>query len=180
MKLLQRRRRVSVNTGITGGCVRSAKILHCRDAQLDDRVDAAVCRKLGIRSILVTPILVDGAVVRIVEALSVSPNAFQPAHVKWLEAVADWLRDIRCCSNQHPPEPVVHQTPAATKPVRIISNEFKRGRKQPARRPAKRQITSKGRHQDPGLDSFRGTLEKIAGASTWEDICHELVRRLEA
>jgi GAF domain-containing protein len=72
---------LSVDTGITGACVRSARLLHCRDAGLDVRVDAAVCRNLGIRSILVTPILVDGAVLGIVEALSPHPNEFQPAHV---------------------------------------------------------------------------------------------------
>lgn len=161
---------LTANTGITGACVRSAKLLHCRDTQLDSRVDAAVCRTSGIRSILVTPILLDGAVVGIVEALSSRPNAFQPAHENWLRAVADWLREICYCSNQNPGRPSIRQTPVEPKSAHKLPTS---GAAQPA-------IAPKRPPRDPGLASFRETLEQIPVASTWEDICHLLVRRFVA
>src|ERR1700758_2129490 len=67
---------LNASTGITGACVRTAQVLNCYDTQLDERVNADVCRTLGIRSILVIPILVDGAVAGLLEALSVKPGAF--------------------------------------------------------------------------------------------------------
>jgi putative methionine-R-sulfoxide reductase with GAF domain len=171
---------LSVNTGITGACVRSAKLLHCRDAELDARVDAAVCRNLGIRSILVTPILVDEVVVGIVEALSTHPNAFQPAHVKWLEAVADWLRDICYGSNHNASGSSANPPRVKAQHAGITSRELQQPGKQAVSEALMSRISTKRKQQDPGLASFQGTLEKIAVASTWEDVRHELLQRLEA
>ena len=168
---------LSLNSGITGACVRTAKLLHCRDAQLDDRVDAGICRKLGIRSILVTPILVDGVVAGIVEALSPYPNAFQPVHVKWLEAVADWLRGACFSSNQQYRIPAVLRGPSEPQLGQISSNEVQLGRTQISPESAKPQITSNG-NQDPGLSTFYEDLKQMAVTSTWEDIRRQLVMRL--
>jgi putative methionine-R-sulfoxide reductase with GAF domain len=171
---------LSVDTGITSACVRGAKLLHCCDAQLDGRVDAAVCRNLGIRSILVTPIIVDGAVVGIVEALSIRPNAFEPGHVKWFEAIADWLRDVCCRSNQNIPRLPLDQAPSEPKQSGIISDEFPRAREQSAPNAAHPRAPSKHVQQDPGPALFREILEHMPVASSWEDICSKLVPRLVA
>src|SRR5438309_1677168 len=42
--------------GISGECIRTGTVLHCTDAQADPRVDAAACRRLGVRSIAAFPL----------------------------------------------------------------------------------------------------------------------------
>jgi len=168
---------LSVNTGITGACVRSAKLLYCYDAKTDKRVDAAVCRALGIRSVLVAPVLVGGVVVGIVEALSERPHAFEHLHAKWLEAVADCVRDFCYCSNQigHiAPTPTVQRYYADPKPGKLMST-YLLGQSALGAAQSRKRAT-----QDPGLASIRGVLEKMPPVSTWEDICQELVSRLGA
>lgn len=82
---------LNVSTGITGACFRSAQTLHCEDAETDARVDASVCRSLGIRSIVVVPIVVNGAVIGILEALSSNLHAFKSEHIRWLTIVANFV-----------------------------------------------------------------------------------------
>jgi putative methionine-R-sulfoxide reductase with GAF domain len=83
---------LNVATGITGACVRSAQALHCQDAETDARVDSRVCRTLGIRSILVIPIVINGAVAGIVETLSSNDHAFTPEHIKCLTIIANFVQ----------------------------------------------------------------------------------------
>src|SRR5262249_645677 len=45
--------RLSVDSGISGECLRTGKVLRCDDAQKDYRTDPQVCRRLGLRSIAV-------------------------------------------------------------------------------------------------------------------------------
>src|SRR5437868_5637495 len=85
---------LNVETGITGTCVRSAEILHCQDTETDARVDSSVCRALGIRSILVVPIVVNGAVAGILETLSSNSRAFNSKHIEWLTRLADFVHGL--------------------------------------------------------------------------------------
>ena len=167
---------LSVNAGITGACVRSARLLYCYDARIDKRVDAAVCRALGIRSILVAPILVGGVVVGIVEALSDRPHAFEHLHAKWLEAVADCVRSFCYCSDQTAPAPGLQKRYADPEPKKVTSKDVGPTLGQSALGTA--QLGKLQREIDPGLASFRGVLEKMPPVSTWEDICQELVSHL--
>ena len=48
--------RLDVNSGFSGECFRTGKSLRCDDAEIDTRVDAESCRRLGVRSILAAPI----------------------------------------------------------------------------------------------------------------------------
>jgi putative methionine-R-sulfoxide reductase with GAF domain len=83
---------LNVSTGITGACFRSGQTLHCEDAEMDARVDASVCRSLGIRSIVVVPIMVNGVVTGILEALSSNHHAFKSEHIRWLTRVANFVQ----------------------------------------------------------------------------------------
>ncbi len=167
---------LSADTGITAACVRSAKLLQCHDALTDDRVDAAVCCALGIRSILVTPILVDGVVVGILEALSTRSHAFQLVHMKWLEALADWVRDF--CYGHYGQRLDVSEGHIGPELTRLTDNledkssQFELRAEQP-------DIGNAPRQQDPGLASFRVAVQQMPITSSWEDICETLVQRLE-
>jgi putative methionine-R-sulfoxide reductase with GAF domain len=68
--------RVDSAAGLTGTCVRTGRVLECDDTQVDERVDSAVCRQLGIGSILVLPIGERQGPVGVLELLSHQANRF--------------------------------------------------------------------------------------------------------
>ncbi len=80
--------RVTSEDGITGECISRGTEIVCPDTQADARVNAAACRQLGIRSVLLVPLLSAGKVVGVVEAMSAYPNAFDQATVSLLQSAA--------------------------------------------------------------------------------------------
>lgn len=80
---------LNVDSGISGGCLRTATILLCNDAAADDRVDPEVCRALGIRSIVVVPLRGPTGVAGILEAFSSRPCAFDGEHINTFRALAE-------------------------------------------------------------------------------------------
>src|ERR1700720_183088 len=48
---------LNVHSGLSGACVQSKKWQRCDDTETDSRVDAEICRDLGVRSILVFPVI---------------------------------------------------------------------------------------------------------------------------
>ena len=67
---------INTRSGLSGACVRSRKAQNCAATESDERVDAAASRRLGIRSILVVPILEGQDPVGIIEVFSPQPSAF--------------------------------------------------------------------------------------------------------
>jgi len=79
---------ISVHTGLTGECIRTASVMYCRDTQSDPRVDRDVCADLGIRSLLALPLFAGERVVGLLEVLSQRPGAFDPGDAKVLDMLA--------------------------------------------------------------------------------------------
>jgi TonB family protein len=67
---------INTESGISGECLRTATMLVCHDAMTDPRVDAEVCRNLGIRSVAAIPVRGPGTAAGILEAFAARPNAF--------------------------------------------------------------------------------------------------------
>jgi hypothetical protein len=80
--------RIDVMRGLSGRCVQTCELLLCTDTQNDSRVDAAACKELGVRSILVVPLRQNNEVLGIFEILSSKPNAFSDAHVQEIIVLA--------------------------------------------------------------------------------------------
>ena len=57
-----------------GSAFAGGRALRCDDSEDDPRVDAVICRRLGIRSIVAAPIRYEREVVGLVEVFS--PTAF--------------------------------------------------------------------------------------------------------
>ena len=76
---------LNVDSGISGECFRTAKVLRCEDAQSDSRVDPEVCRVLGIRSIVAVPLRSGVETTGILEAFSENREAFSDDQVVLLE-----------------------------------------------------------------------------------------------
>ena len=68
--------RLDTKAGLTGLCVSTKQIQRCEDAFTDPRVDGEASRELGVRSLLVLPLISQSAVAGVVELLSSRPRAF--------------------------------------------------------------------------------------------------------
>src|SRR5438309_4025069 len=47
---------LSINTGLSGDCLRTGKTLRCDDTEKDYRADPDACRRMGLRSIVAVPL----------------------------------------------------------------------------------------------------------------------------
>jgi TonB family protein len=80
---------LDVHSGLSGACVQSKKWQRCDDTETDSRVDAEVCRSLGVRSILVFPVLRADALLGVFETFSPRPNAFSDREIQTLQALSE-------------------------------------------------------------------------------------------
>jgi len=80
--------RVDTSSGLAGACLSTGQIQQCRDTDTDARVNAEACRRLGVRSMLIAPLVEDGKVFGILQVFSAWPNAFGEREVSTLEALA--------------------------------------------------------------------------------------------
>ena len=76
------------NAGFSAECLRVGMLQRCDDTETDPRVDAAACRLLGVRSILVVPLWYWGEFMGIFEIFSTRPNAFGERDEQTLQALA--------------------------------------------------------------------------------------------
>jgi len=79
---------VDIDTGFSGECVRTGRSLRCDDTENDSRVDAVICRRLGVRSIVAAPIRYQREVVGLVEVFSPQSFAFDEGDLAVLERLA--------------------------------------------------------------------------------------------
>ncbi len=80
--------RVDATSGLAGACVSTGEIQQCRDTEIDTRVNAETCRLLGVRSMLMAP-LVDGQkLIGVIQVFSAWPNAFGKREFSALQVLA--------------------------------------------------------------------------------------------
>jgi len=107
---------ISAESGISGACLRTATMLVCHDAMADSRVDAEVCRSLGIRSVVAVPVRGPMRVAGILEAFSARANAFDGDALAALRDLAEIAETAYNRKASHSGRVVKVQT-AATKPA---------------------------------------------------------------
>jgi len=79
--------RIEADSGLSGACVRLARLLACNDAATDDRVDRETCRGLGIRSLVAVPVVTPHGVAGILEVFSRQPDAFEESQHQALQEI---------------------------------------------------------------------------------------------
>jgi len=79
---------ISTNLGLSGACIQSREVQRCDDTEIDVRVDAAACRRLGVRSVVVVPLLQGSEVIGILEAFSPHANVFTDGDIQTLLALS--------------------------------------------------------------------------------------------
>jgi GAF domain-containing protein len=83
--------RLQTDAGISAEAVRSGEIMLCHDAERNPRVDLASCRRLGVRSILVSPLRHYRRTLGIFEVLSSSPGAFDERDVATMQLLSSMM-----------------------------------------------------------------------------------------
>ncbi len=85
---------INFTSGLTGESVHTGRVLVCADTETDARVDVEVCRLLGIRSLVVLPILLGGELAGIFEVFSPQPGAFGEGEVQALESMRELVVSV--------------------------------------------------------------------------------------
>src|SRR5262249_30226467 len=75
---------LSADTGLSGACIQSREIQRCNDTEVDTRVDAAACRRLGVRSVVVVPLSYGDEVAGVLEVFSPHARIFADGDIKTL------------------------------------------------------------------------------------------------
>ncbi len=83
--------RLQTDSGISAEAVRSGEIMLCHDAERNPRVDLASCRRLGVRSILVSPLRHYRRTLGVFEVLSSSPGAFDERDVATMQLLSSMM-----------------------------------------------------------------------------------------
>src|ERR1041384_6137985 len=105
--------KLSESLGISGECLRSGRNQRCDDTENDPRVDAEVCRHLGLRSVAAVPIRSRLETVGVLGVFSTSAHAFTEEQLSQLLSLAE-LADVISSPKTGivDPQPVVHIGPA--------------------------------------------------------------------
>jgi len=82
---------LQVNSGLSGESIRAQKTLVCDDAERDVRVNRESCRELGVRSVIVIPLLREGNVAGVFELLAVRSHAFESRDIMALERLSEMI-----------------------------------------------------------------------------------------
>jgi TonB family protein len=79
---------LSSETGLTAECIKTRQVQRCDDAQSDPRADSEASRSLGVRSVIILPLLQKGEMAGVLEVFSPLPGAFGDRDERTLEALA--------------------------------------------------------------------------------------------
>jgi N-acetylmuramoyl-L-alanine amidase len=83
--------RLDPNSGFSGECLVSGRIVRCDDADADPRVNLQACRRLGVRSMLAVPLSAKENVIGLIEAFSNEPYGFNDSDVRSLGLLAELI-----------------------------------------------------------------------------------------
>ena len=80
--------RLDIDNSLSGECISMRIPLISNDIELDDRVNKNACRKIGIRSMIVLPLIYNNTVVGVLKVLSGKVNHFDEEDIKILELMS--------------------------------------------------------------------------------------------
>jgi len=113
--------RLSTSYGLSAACVRTGERQICNDTENDSRVDSAICRRLGVRSILVVPVWRSKELTGVLEIFSGQPNGFSDRHIQTLQSFAREISDnVNSTAKLQAPKPEPH---LMTEPAGVQGSE---------------------------------------------------------
>jgi TonB family protein len=78
----------NAHSGPSGDCLQANEAQCCDDTEGDSHVDAVACRRLGIRSFLIVPVLKHGELVGLFKIFSPRPKAFGNQDIQTLQVLS--------------------------------------------------------------------------------------------
>jgi len=81
----------SMEHGFSGESVRTRQLLRCDDAERDSRVNREGCRRLGIASVVVAPVLSEKQVIGVFELFSGKAHAFDDRALSALQRLSEMV-----------------------------------------------------------------------------------------
>lgn len=114
--------RLSVDSGISGECLRTGSVLLCHETRSDCRVDPEVCQHLGLRAISVVPVRGRQGPEGILEVFSTCPHAFSREHTGYLVRLANMVE----AAQQQKPDPAERPLPTARTEENSISKRLRK------------------------------------------------------
>jgi len=94
---------------LSGLCVASNQILRCDDSETDLRVDREACRRVGLRSMVVSPLRHNEVVVGVLKVASAVPNGFTASDVRVLELMSDMVGSAMYQAVKHETDELYHR-----------------------------------------------------------------------
>lgn len=73
---------------LSGLCIARNRVLRCDDSEEDPRVNRDACRRVGLRSMLVTPLLYEGRPFAVLKVLSPYPGAYRESDIQVMGMMA--------------------------------------------------------------------------------------------
>ncbi len=83
--------RLHKETSLSGLCVKVGHALQCSDSEEDPRVDKEACRKVGLRSMVVSPLKYGDILVGAIKVLSSKPNFLDDAVIHVLDLMSELI-----------------------------------------------------------------------------------------
>ena len=80
--------RVKQGSSLSGLCLAEGRSLVCEDTETDPRVDLEACRRVGVRSMIVIPLIHAGEPVGVLKAGSARPGVFAARDAEMLELLS--------------------------------------------------------------------------------------------
>lgn len=83
--------RLALGGSLSGLSMRTGELLRCDDTEVDARVDQGVCRRIGVRAMIVAPLYHERRPIGVLMVLASQTQAFDDATVEALELMAGLL-----------------------------------------------------------------------------------------
>ena len=100
--------RVGRQSSLSGLCVDEGKLLRCDDSETDPRVDREACRRVGLRSMMVLPLLHDDHTVGVLKAMSNKVGKFTDEDAAVLGLLGDAVAAAMFHATRHAASDLFH------------------------------------------------------------------------
>jgi hypothetical protein len=155
---------LSMEYGLSGECARTRQALRCDDAEHDPRVNHEVCRRLGIASVLVMPIVSEEQVLGVFELFSGKARAFEERDVSALQRLSEMVETAvkYAVATQTPPALPVTEPPPSEPEKKVLNVELEKAQSAPVPVPVpKKPLFWSAAMQTPSNTSREETAESI-------------------
>lgn len=101
--------RLALGSSLSGLCVREGKSQRCDDSETDERVNKEACRKVGLRSMLIVPLIFRDNTVGVLKVASSKVRCFEDEDINVLELIASSLAAAMHYAITHESGELYHQ-----------------------------------------------------------------------